>query len=483
MSCIMASLFASVFFSGCFLSHVENPITRTETDYYTITDRDTSVREVVRNTPGSSQDNGVVFPSSRETQIYRNTLSHDSTHDRPYPNFLRAGGLETAGLLGSSSSNGLGPGLFGVFALANSTQFLLTSSGAPVTGTLYRPTDSQNSNGNQLFKGELIRFMPYEYRLRWFNDAPNWTLGWSAIELLAKDENRNNWLSSYAANIYLRRRIILSDQIPYLIFSPFLGASVFPSGYLNLGGELQFGSLAGMNLRAYAGFAGGFNSWSSPTTTVAFPYLGLGVSVLDFTNLAEETEHEWKYYTHTGIDVNIFEITMMATSTKYTSIWQDSTLPLNASQIRLATVEIPLPFGNYHFWAGTSLINWFGMGFGNQAVGIFPLRMGYRYYLGGEDLMLEPFIEYNYYPSNVFNIGAQLKLDTWTHENIGITLGYAAGTPGAFSPQLINTAGLSQSQNFSTAYLGISLFLGDWDQTPESIREQHASKSDPWSGQ
>ncbi len=480
----IALVFSSLFFSGCFLSHVENPITRTETDYYTITDRDTTSRQIVHNAPGASQDNGVVFPSSREIHLDRNTLSHDSTHDRPYPNFLRAGGLETAGLIGTSSLNGLGPGLLGIFGLFNSSQ-RYSDSTIP-HGTMYVPTDSlhpKNTNGSQLFKGELIRFMPYEYRLRWFNDAPNWTVGWSAFELLAQDENRNHWLTSFATNIYLRRRIFISDQIPYLIFSPFAGVSVFPSAYFNVGGELQLGSLAGMNLRAYAGFVTGFNQWNPPTTNVAFPYMGLGISVLDFTNTVEETEHEWKYYTYTGIDVNVLELTMMATSQKYTSVLQDSTIPFTAGQIKFATVEIPLPIANYHIWAGTSLINWMGMGFGNQAVGVLPLRAGYRQYLFGEDLMVEPFIEYNYYPSNVFNIGAQLKLDTWTHANVGITLGYATGSPGAFSSQLFNTAGAPQTLNFSTAYLGISLFLGDWDKSPETVRQQHASRSDPWSGQ
>jgi hypothetical protein len=482
---VLALVFASVIFSGCFLSHVENPITRTETDYYTITDRDTTTHEIVRNAPGTTHDNGVVFPSSRETHIYRNTLSHDSTHDRPYPNFLRAGGLETVGLIGSSSSNGLGPGLFGIYALFNSNQ-ILPSSNTPVSGTIYKPTNSiqtENTNGNQLFKGEIIRVMPYEYWLRWFNDAPNWTLGWSAFELLAKDENRNNWFTSYGTNVYLRRRIFISDQIPYLIFSPFAGVSAYPSAYINAGGELQFGSLAGMNVRAYAGFAAGFTQWTNSTNSAAFPYFGLGISVLDFTNTPQETEHEWKYYTHTGIDVNILEATWMATSKKYTSIWSDSTLPLNAIQIKFATVEIPLPFGNYHFWAGTSLLNYMGMGFQNQALGVLPLRVGYRQYIFAEDLMIEPFIEYNYYPSNVFNIGAQLKLDTWSHENIGITFGYATGSAGSFSPQLFNTGAPAQGTSFSTAYLGFSLFLGDWDESPETVRAQHASRSDPWSGQ
>jgi len=480
-------LFSSVLFAGCFLSHVENPVTRTETDYYTITDRDTVSHEIVRNAPGEAQDNGVVFPSSRETHSHRNTLSHDSTHDRNYPNFLRAGGLETAGLLGSSSSNGLGPGLFGIFALFNSEQLFHLDS-TPVAGTLYKPTDSlhpQNTNGNQTFKGELIRFMPYEYRLRWFNDAPNWTVGWSALELLQQDENRDHRLLSIATNIYLRRRFYISDQIPYLIFAPYFGVSVYPSPYINLGGEMDFGSLAGMNLRAYLGYAAGFNQWSPPVNSVNFPYFGLGVSVLDFVNLPEETEHEWKYYTHTGINVNILEATVLAVnSSGYTSFFDTSlaNLPIKGLQLKFANVEIPIPIWNYHLWAGTSLINWMAVSFEHQGVGVLPLRLGYRQYVFGEDLMVEPFIEYNYYPSTIFNIGAQIKLDTWTHENIGITLGYASGSAGAFSPQLFNTGALAQATDFSTAYLGISLYFGDWNKTPETIRETHTTRSDAWSG-
>ncbi len=462
---------ASLALGGCFFSHVENPITRTETDYYTITDRDTTVRETARNVPGSAADNGVVFPSSRDIFVNRHTLSHDSTHDRTYPNFLRAGGIEFAGLLGSSSANGLGPGLFGIFSLPTAAQIT-------TPGTLFMPGTNPSP---QVFKGELLRLMPYEYRLRWFNDAPNWTVGWSAFELLAPDENRSKWLWSLGTNIYLRRRIFLSDQIPYIIFDPFLGVGVFPSGYVNLGGELQIGSLAGFNLRAYAGLAAGFNSWSPPVTNEVFPYLGLGVSALDFTNKVEETEKEWKQYVHTGIDVNIFEGSLLWTAQPYLSIWQDSSIPFNAVQLKFATAEVPLPFGNYHFWVGTSLINWMAFGFDKQGLGVLPVRAGYRAYLFGEDLMLEPFVEMNYYPSTVLNIGARLKLDTHTNENVGVTLGYATGSPGDFSPQLFNTAGVQQSTTFSSFYLGVSLYLGDWNVSPETVRAEHARTSDAWS--
>jgi hypothetical protein len=472
---IFSKLFATItvcaLLASCSSQYPGGPLTRTETDYYTITIRDSTSRETVSNVPGSRTDNGVVFPSSRTTNIERHTLSFDSTHDRNYPNFLRAGGIETAGLIGTSSSNGLGPGLFGIYSLFTANQYL-----PPAEGTIWRP-GVQNTNGGQLFKGELLRFYPMEFRLRWFDDAPNWTVGWSAFELLAPDEQRGNWFESIGTNVYVRRRIFLRDQIPYIILSPYLGGSLVPSMYANLGGELQFGSLAGMNIRAYAGFADGF-TWpglgSGNSSFHGFPYFGLGTSVLDFTNKVEETGKEWKDYVYTGINVNIFEATLLVTSQKYLSIWSDSTIPFSALQLKLASVEIPLPFGNYHFWAGTSLINWMPIAFDRQGLGIFPVRLGYRQYIFGEDLMLEPFVEYNYYPSTMLNIGARLKLDTKTANNIGITAGYVTGSPGDFTPQIFNTAGVSQATSFSTAYLGVSFFLGDWNKTPERVRELRA---------
>jgi len=51
--------------------------------------------------------------------------------------------------------------------------------------------------------------------------------------------------------------------------------SIYPSGYVNIGGELQLGSLAGLNLRAYAGFADGFSQWTGNVTKLHFRIWGL----------------------------------------------------------------------------------------------------------------------------------------------------------------------------------------------------------------
>src|SRR6185312_16487235 len=73
LSCLMLALSICLTLSSC--------VPRTEVDYYTITTRDTTYKETVHNVPGSKEDNGVVFPSSRVTEIARVTTSYDSTYE------------------------------------------------------------------------------------------------------------------------------------------------------------------------------------------------------------------------------------------------------------------------------------------------------------------------------------------------------------------------------------------------------------------
>jgi hypothetical protein len=465
--CVIA---ATCLLAGCESDQIiKRPLTHKEEDYYTITNRDTTVREAMHNVPGGSADSTPTQPSSRTNVVHAETSTYDSVADRYYPNFLRAGGFEIAGLTGSSSTNGIGTGLFGLFSIFDREQ-------VKDSGTLWNHSGAGKLNGTpHIVKGELARFMPLEYRLRWFNDAPNWTIGWSLAELLAPDEVLGHHaLVSIGSNVYVRRRFYIRDQIPYIIFSPFFGASLYPSMYINVGGEMQLGSLAGLNLRAYAGIASGF-WWGNPKDNVAFSYVGLGVSVFDFTNRVEEMQREWKDYVNTGINFNVLEGSMFRPSTTYPSAFSDTTLNL-AWQLKFASVEVPLPFANYHFWAGTSLVNWMSFGLYQQGLGVLPIRAGYRQYLFSESLMLEPFLELNYYPSQFFNVGARAKLDTHTGTNIGFTAGYASGTPGSFSPQIFNSGGAEIGSSFSAAYFGISVFLGDWNYTPETVRDSRAKE-------
>ncbi|MDP4243821.1 MAG: hypothetical protein Q8921_13915 [Bacteroidota bacterium] len=420
----------SLALSGCSLTKW---ITRTETDTYTITDRDTTVVESMRNVPGTTSDSSHVAVSSRNVEVFAHANSFDSVAKRDYPNFLRLGLIEVAALYSSGRSNSAS-GLLGAYAAADEDQ-----------------------SRYPLWRSELVRIAPVEVRLRWFNDAPNWTLGWSAFEHWAMgDTLSHSFVSIAGANYYVRRRFYLRDQIPYVIFNPYLGVSAFPSAYVNLGAEFHVGSLGGLNLRAYAGVISGF-LWADPTWGGTYPYAGLGVSALDFTNRVEETEREWKYYTRSTIGATIVD-----GSTNF-STWV---------QGRFATVQFPLPMGNYHAWVGTSLVEYMdfitksaGATTDAEGVGILPISVGYRQYLGSENYMVEPFLEGSYYPSSYFNLGARLKIIASSGLSFGGVAGYASGSPGNFAPQ---------EQNFSNVYWGLSLSLGDWNYSPEKIRELRA---------
>jgi hypothetical protein len=462
-------------FSQCLLTVVLAALlsscltTRKDTDYYTITDHDTTTQAVRPVAPGSIDDNGVVFPSTRVTDIHRDILQHDSTYDRKYPNFLRAGGLEFAGFITTSSKPGLGYGLFGLYSMFDMDRF----GNSDVN--IFDPNSGPPTRPNSLFKGELIRILPMEWRLRWFQDAPGWSIGWSAFEYLASDEHPDNALRSWGANVYLRRRIFLRDRIPYLLFSPFVGIGGLPSAYGNIGAELTAGSIGGLSLRAYLGLAGGLSSISPPKPTI-FPYFGLGIGVMNFINRPEETDREWKEYVHSAINVNIFDFTIFKSRSSYITVFSDSATPFNGIQARLGNVEIPLPIANHHFWAGTSLFNLIMPGFNYPGFGVLPLRVGYRQYVMAEDLMIEPFFEYAYYPSSFYNAGVRIKLDTKTTQNFGISAGYTSGSPGHFAPTAFNTAGASDVLDWSTAYLGVSVYLGDWNHTPEQVDAMRATE-------
>ncbi len=458
-------------------------ITRTETDYYTKTTRDSTYQEQVQNVPGSTDDNGAVFPSSRTTIVRRQSMSHDSSYDRRYPSFLRMGGIELAGLMGTSSTNGLGTGLLGIYSLFRIPDADTAKGNINLSGTLFQPSDSgKQAHSSSIFKGLLLRMMPYEYRLRWFDDAPNWTLGSSLFEMLAKDEVTGDRLTSIGANIYLRRRFFIRDRIPYVIATPYFGLSLFPSIYANLGGELQLGSFGGFNLRGYVGYATGFTpnltGSSSPAKSVSFPYIGLGVSALDFTNRPEETEREWKEYVHSAVEVKVLDITFINALAGYPNIL-DSTqvkLPITGLGLQLATAHFPLPIFNEHIWVGTSLINWMAFGFQQFGFSVLPIRAGYRQYIIAEDMSLEPFIEYNYYPSQFLNLGARLRLDTFSGFTFSLLAGYASGGSGDFLPTVIYSNGSDKVGTFATGYLGLSIGISDHLLRPEAVRALRDSK-------
>ena len=446
-------LVVSVVYALLLAALVSSCVTRTEYDSYTISVRDTLVRERVHNAPGS--DNGVVFPSSRTMRFTRETLSYDSTYERHYPAFLRYGVVEFGGLITGAPGPGTGAGLFGVYTIVDSNR---------INNLLFKKE-------NTLFKGKLIRLMPVEYRLRWFDDAPDWTIGWSPFESIQQNDDGSNTLTSDIANVYIRKRYWFRTKPPYLFASPFVGLSLAPSLYINLGGELTFGSFGGFNLRAYAGMARGTNWFELHPKPIQTFYVGLGVSALDFVNKVSETEQEWKDYQHSALEVSALEIDILDAFADYKNFFSKNTgLPFTGLSIQAATAQFPLGILDGKFWAGTSLFKFFALGFEQSLFSVLPLRFGYRQYLLAEDLTVEPFIEANYYPSSFINLGARLKLNTFRDMTVGIIAGFASGSTGAFYPRVLTQEGSVIKSSLSSVYLGISFGFKDRYNTPEHIK-------------
>jgi hypothetical protein len=458
---IVLTIAAATALGGCF------SISRVETDIYTITQRDTTIREDVRNVPGE-RDNGTIYPSTRTVEISRNYIERDSVNERLYPAFLRFGGFEAAGLIGGgASTKGSGHGLFGLYDL--------------ITAKL--PSDTK------IFGAYMYRLMPYEVRLRVFEDDPNWTVGTAAYEtfIVQKDSNSelasNERLQGYFP-LYVRKRFFLRDKPPYAMVVPFLGIGLVPSQYVNFGATFDVGSYGGFNLRAYAGYVAGTSlilqkPESSGNYDVSFPYVGIGISTLDFVNKTEELFVEWKDHKHNAIEVSVlnFDLVYSAT-TKAGSIFKadspggrtkaDSTAGFPSGAIvRLGTATYPLPIADGHIFVGTSLFNLLGMARDEVAFGFLPIRAGYRMNLLEHDLNFEPFAEFTYYPSTAFQIGARASLKVYDWAQLNVVAGYVSGSLNL--DVLAKADWLKSYGDFSSVYIGVGIGVGDVFHTPEEV--------------
>jgi hypothetical protein len=302
-------------------------------------------------------------------------------------------------------------------------------------------------------------------------------------ERIAQSHDESKTLSSTFANVYIRKRIWFRDKKPYIIAAPYVGVSALPSAYINLGGELILGSYGGFNLRAYLGIANGVRRVFStrPAELITTPYIGLGISALDFLNTVEELSVEWKDHKHSAIEVSVLDAELLWVSAGYSNLFDTTAvqLPLTGMSLQFATAHFPLSLWNGKFWAGTSLFKAMGLGYAQFGFSVLPVRVGYREYLIAEDLTFEPFIEANYYPSQFLNIGTKLRLNTFTDITVGLSAGFATGSTGAFLPKLLYDAidavrGSKNSSEFSTFYLGVSLGLKDRLYKPEVIRAMNA---------
>lgn len=441
---------ASILLPGCF------SISRVETDLYSNTRRDTTIRENVINTPGD-RDNGTIYPSPRTVEITRRYTQQDSIVNRYYPAFLRLGGIEAASFFApGGSTRGAGNGLFGLYDLL----------------TLRRTKDTKT------FAANMYRIAPYETRLRWLGDEPNWTIGFSAIERFVRqrdsssDISSNEELLSIGANVYIRKRIFFRERPPYVMLVPFFGLSAFPSQYVNLGSTLDVGSLGGFNLRAYAGYVAGTRLGAlGGGDGMAFPYFGLGVSALDFVNRTDELFVEWKDYQHVALEVSGLNVNFIKSFSDGGTFGTDSattsSAPFTGLNLRAASATIPLPFGDRRFFVGASLLNLMILSKSEIAISFLPIRAGYRMNVYKEDFFVEPFAELSYYPSSAFQIGLRGVARISDYFPLEAYLAYANGS--ANLDVLTGLEDLAGKAGFSTIYFGIGIGVGDVIHKPAEV--------------
>lgn len=425
-------------------------ITRVEEDNFRIVNEDTT-KVFFENNSLQNKDNGVVFPSSKTIKVEREYTTYDSSVTREYPDFIRAGVFEAGGLI-TGMSNPLPLGIFGVHPAT------------PIGESSYR-----GESGSRVFTGGLYRFLFYESRLRWFKDSKNWTWGTTAFEAIVPNGELENTLTAIFP-IYLRKRYYLSENIPYICYTPTLGIAYNPllSLYINPSITLDIGSLGGLNLRAYLGFAAGFNSALTPmiknndfvrdekVKVVTIPYAGLGFSILDFHNLVPETYKEWKEMQHSAWDIGVLQAYIVSSNASTSIFGETKTpIPIKGFQMKLFNTNLAIPIlNNNSFYVGTTFLNLMYLGDNSTGIGILPVRFGYWHTLLEDELSLEPFFEFNYYPSQILNIGTKLNLRISEKTSISVLLAYASGS-------VINDMTFKQLTKFNNFYVGIGFNL--WD--------------------
>ena len=437
------------------LASCASPITRTVDESFTRTTADSIAKVTTRNEP-NNQSGGVIFPSSKTVETTRTLVQTDSIIQHDYPAFIRFGLFESVGMIGSAASGkGLGSGMFGLFY---SPEDLLSSV--------------SNPKSSSVFGGAIYRFGFAEYRLRWFRDTPGWTLGLTAYEQIYPDAVPENSLVSFGT-LTLRRRWFLREEIPYLSVSGALSLGLFPSQYAHLYASFDAGSIGGFNLHAYLGLVEGVNAANTrinntkTAVTVTAPYFGLGVSLMDFLNRVPELSVEWDNHEHSAWNVGVAHVTLLRTGQD--SSFFGSAFPLQGLQLLLLPTSIALPVLHHRLYVGTELADLVIAGGQRQKIGfksvtmvsmglgILPIRIGYWQPVMKDELSFEPFIEYSYLPSSMFQMGARLNLYATRNLNLSFNLGYITSggfdtSSDFFKENLGNGLGA-----FSTFYAGISV--------------------------
>ena len=197
---------------------------------------------------------------------------------------------------------------------------------------------------------------------------------------------------------------------------------------------------------------------------LSFCVIRHSLSVLDFHNIVPETLKEWKDHEHSSWDIGLAQFGLLSSTTDRSAFAtkNDTTGgPLFSGYfIRVANTRIALPIFDHKVYAGTSLINMSILGEREWAFSVLPIRIGYWHTLIEDDLILEPFLEMNYYPTYSFQIGTRFNLRFSESFNFSIEGAYVSGGDN-------NETGLFLENNYglNTKYsqFYIALVFNIWD--------------------
>jgi hypothetical protein len=432
--------------------NIHEQYTRTEIDKYTHTIKDTTEGHYYANSPRNKED-GVVNPSSRDIYITNKVTQYDSVVKRDYPNFIRLGLFESIGIFGGNSSRAIGGGLFGVHI-----------DPSKALDQSYRGSDAKS-----FLTGGIYRVGVVEKRLRWFEDSKDWTYGFTGFELIMPDAHLENALMSFM-NFNLTKRYYFKENIPNFALGHRLGLGAYPSQYLRFEGFAELGSIGGLNLRAYLGIAQGMNlentilidnnDFAVETTYPRVIYGGIGVSYLDFINRVPETLREWKDMEHSAWRIGFSEFSILMTNSE-TSYFQGENAVIQGFSMKFLTSNISLPQIDERLYVGTSLLNAMFLGGASMGIGIMPIRVGWFQQVLRDELFIDPFIEYNYFPSRFYNIGAKLSLifPPLPSHTLNLVAGYASGNSIGGLGNNANSDFFDGYNTFGNFYLGFQIGL------------------------
>lgn len=438
---------------GCSTAAFRQLVTRTEKDTYTHTRHDTIRTIEFPNAPG---ERGIVYPSDRTTKTERALEQYDSTVVRYYPNFIRFGVFESAGLLATGPSDrAVGGGIFGIY------------------------TDPNESFGNNiapksaLFTGSMYRIGTIEFPLYWFDQEPTWSVGTSLTEVFQWEASNERAIVG-AFPLYLRKRYFLRDEIPYVCVTGTAGFGFLPSQYLNMAASLDVGSLGGANVRVYAGMVIGR---SIEQRSVVQPYLGFGASLLDFHNHPRELRRQWSENEHSSWDVGLMRLTPFLLLSGGDTAGQGSSVGL---QLQLMPTTVAFPVGDHRITAGADLFTFVfayrqqqpqarnpGVAFG---YGVLPLRIGYWLPIAGGALALEPYAMYSYFPHSMWQVAARLHVNAVEWLPLGIAIGYISSAGFSVTRGTIEEVVGRNILAFDVAYLGITIGIAEELFRPSQLR-------------